>query len=85
MTLILEGDSNDYIGKGLSGGRIIVFPPEKAGFVPEENIIIGNVAFYGRHRRGSVHLRRRGRAFLRAQFRHRRRGRGRGATTAAST
>src|SRR5256885_9958721 len=47
MTLILEGDSNDYIGKGLSGGRIIVFPPEKAGFVPEENIIIGNVAFYG--------------------------------------
>src|SRR5439155_3246487 len=47
MTLILEGDSNDYIGKGLSGGRIVVFPPEKAGFVPEENIIIGNVAFYG--------------------------------------
>jgi len=47
MTLILEGDSNDYIGKGLSGGRIIVFPPEKAGFVPEENIIVGNVAFYG--------------------------------------
>ena len=47
MTLILEGDSNDYIGKGLSGGRIVVFPPEKAGFIPEENIIIGNVAFYG--------------------------------------
>jgi len=47
MTLILEGGSNDYIGKGLSGGRIIVFPPEKAGFVPEENIIVGNVAFYG--------------------------------------
>jgi len=47
MTLILEGDANDYIGKGLSGGRIVVFPPEKAGFVPEENIIIGNVAFYG--------------------------------------
>jgi len=47
MTLVLEGDSNDYIGKGLSGGRIIVFPPEKAGFVPEENIIVGNVAFYG--------------------------------------
>jgi glutamate synthase (NADPH/NADH) large chain len=47
MTLILEGDANDYIGKGLSGGKIIVYPPEKAGFVPEENIIIGNVAFYG--------------------------------------
>src|SRR5436190_12250417 len=47
MTLILEGDANDYIGKGLSGGRIVVFPPEKAGFVPEENIITGNGAFYG--------------------------------------
>ena len=47
MTLILEGDSNDYIGKGLSGGKIIVYPPKKATFVPEENIIIGNVAFYG--------------------------------------
>jgi glutamate synthase (ferredoxin) len=47
MTLSLEGDANDYIGKGLSGGRIIVYPPEKSKFVPEENIIIGNVAFYG--------------------------------------
>ena len=47
MTLILEGDSNDYIGKGLSGGKIIVYPPERATFAPEENIIVGNVAFYG--------------------------------------
>ncbi|HUI06495.1 MAG TPA: glutamate synthase large subunit [Verrucomicrobiae bacterium] len=47
MTLILEGDSNDYIGKGLSGGKIIVFPPAGSTFVPEENIVIGNVAFYG--------------------------------------
>jgi len=47
ITLILEGDSNDYIGKGLSGGAIIVYPPEGSTFVPEENIIIGNVAFYG--------------------------------------
>jgi glutamate synthase (ferredoxin) len=47
MTLTLEGDSNDYIGKGLSGGKIIVFPPHEASFVPEENIIVGNVAFYG--------------------------------------
>ena len=47
MTLALEGDANDYIGKGLSGGRIVVFPPREAGFVAEENIIIGNVAFYG--------------------------------------
>ncbi len=47
MTLILEGDSNDYIGKGLSGGKIIVYPPKKSTFVPKDNIIIGNVAFYG--------------------------------------
>jgi len=47
MTLELEGDSNDYIGKGLSGGKIIVYPPEGSTFAPEENIIIGNVAFYG--------------------------------------
>jgi glutamate synthase (ferredoxin) len=47
MTLVLEGDANDYVGKGLSGGRIVVFPPKEAGFVAEENIIVGNVAFYG--------------------------------------
>jgi glutamate synthase domain-containing protein 2/glutamate synthase domain-containing protein 1/glutamate synthase domain-containing protein 3 len=47
ITLELEGDSNDYIGKGLSGGKIIVYPPAGSTFAPEENIIIGNVAFYG--------------------------------------
>nr|MDJ0578226.1 glutamate synthase large subunit [Xenococcaceae cyanobacterium MO_234.B1] len=47
VTLELEGDANDYLGKGLSGGKIIVYPPEGSTFVPEENIIIGNVAFYG--------------------------------------
>ena len=47
ITLTLEGDANDYIGKGLSGGKIIVYPPKNSGFVPEENIIVGNVAFYG--------------------------------------
>jgi len=47
MTLTLEGDANDYVGKGLSGGRIVVFPPRQATFVAEENIIIGNVALYG--------------------------------------
>ncbi len=47
MTLTLEGDANDYIGKGLSGGKLMVFPPSGSSFVPEENIIIGNVAFYG--------------------------------------
>jgi glutamate synthase (ferredoxin) len=47
MTLTLEGDANDYIGKGLSGGKIIVYPPRGASFVAEENVIVGNVAFYG--------------------------------------
>ena len=47
VTLELEGDANDYFGKGLSGARLIVYPAPDAGFVPEENFIIGNVAFYG--------------------------------------
>ncbi|MSQ31310.1 MAG: glutamate synthase large subunit [Dehalococcoidia bacterium] len=47
MTLRLEGDTNDYVGKGLSGGKIIVYPPREATFLPEENIVIGNVALYG--------------------------------------
>ncbi|HOM70952.1 MAG TPA: glutamate synthase large subunit, partial [Armatimonadota bacterium] len=47
ITLVLEGDSNDYIGKGLSGGIIAVYPPAGSKFAPEENVIIGNVALYG--------------------------------------
>src|SRR6059036_53482 len=47
MTFFLEGDANDYVGKGLSGGKIIIFPPEQSTFIPEENIIVGNVALYG--------------------------------------
>lgn len=47
VTLELEGDANDYFGKGLSGARLIVYPHKQASFIPEENIIIGNVAFYG--------------------------------------
>ncbi|MHB1140212.1 MAG: glutamate synthase large subunit [Sulfuricaulis sp.] len=47
LTFTLEGDANDYIGKGLSGGKLIVYPPRQASFVPEENILIGNVALYG--------------------------------------
>jgi glutamate synthase domain-containing protein 2/glutamate synthase domain-containing protein 1/glutamate synthase domain-containing protein 3 len=47
MTLELEGDANDYFGKGLSGGKIILYPAEGSTFTPEENIIVGNVAFYG--------------------------------------
>ncbi len=47
ITWRLEGDANDYIGKGLSGGKIILYPPEGSAFVAEENIITGNVALYG--------------------------------------
>jgi len=47
MSFSLEGDANDYVGKGLSGGRIAVFPPKDASFAPEHNMIIGNVALYG--------------------------------------
>ncbi|HEX9062643.1 MAG TPA: glutamate synthase large subunit, partial [Clostridia bacterium] len=47
ITLELEGDANDYVGKGLSGGKIIVYPPKVSTFVPEENMVAGNVAFYG--------------------------------------
>ena len=47
MTLELEGDSNDYLGKGLSGGKLILYPSKVSTFVPAENIITGNVAFYG--------------------------------------
>ncbi|MBL9128690.1 MAG: glutamate synthase large subunit, partial [Verrucomicrobiales bacterium] len=47
MTFRLEGDANDYFGKGLSGGKLIIYPPAGSSFVPEHNMIIGNVAFYG--------------------------------------
>src|SRR5204863_1671255 len=47
ISFTLEGDANDYWGKGLSGGRLSVYPPARATFVPEENIVIGNVALYG--------------------------------------
>ena len=47
ITLTLEGDANDYVGKGLSGGTVVVHPPAGAAFVAEENIIVGNVVLYG--------------------------------------
>ncbi|MDQ2799363.1 MAG: glutamate synthase large subunit, partial [Armatimonadota bacterium] len=47
MTLLLNGDANDYLGKGLSGGKIVITPPAGSTFVPRENIIIGNTALYG--------------------------------------
>ncbi len=47
VTLALEGDANDYVGKGLSGGRLVVYPPRDSTFLPEENILVGNVVLYG--------------------------------------
>ena len=47
VTLELEGDANDYVGKGLSGGRVIIYPPRNSTFEAEENIIVGNVVLYG--------------------------------------
>jgi glutamate synthase domain-containing protein 3 len=47
VTLELEGDANDYVGKGMSGGKVIVYPPKVSSFVPEENILVGNVVLYG--------------------------------------
>ena len=70
----LEGDANDYLGKGMSGGRIVVVPPAQATFVPEENIIAGNVILLRRHRRRGLPARPGRRALLRAQQRRLRRG-----------
>ena len=47
ITLEVEGDANDFVGKGMSGGRVIVYPPKNSSFRPEENIVVGNVALYG--------------------------------------
>ncbi len=47
VTLVVEGDANDYVGKGLSGGRIVIYPPKESVFKPEDNIIVGNVVLYG--------------------------------------
>lgn len=47
ISLSVEGDANDYVGKGLSGGKIVIYPPKNATFCPEENILVGNVVLYG--------------------------------------
>jgi glutamate synthase domain-containing protein 3 len=47
VTLELEGDANDYVGKGLSGGTLVIYPPRESTFVAEENILVGNVCLYG--------------------------------------
>ena len=56
MTLELAGDANDYFGKGLSGGKLLLYPPEGSTFVPRDEIIVGNVAFYGATR-GEAYIR----------------------------
>jgi len=47
VTLELEGDANDYVAKGLSGGRVVIYPPQGSTFAPEENVIVGNTVLYG--------------------------------------
>src|SRR5262249_36514520 len=47
VTLTLEGDANDYVGKGLSGGRLVIYPSKESIFAPEDNILIGNTVLYG--------------------------------------
>ena len=66
ITLEVEGDANDFVGKGMSGGRVIVYPPRNSTFTPEDNIVIGNVALYGATS-GEAYLRYSCRAFLCAQ------------------
>src|SRR5262249_16032400 len=56
ISFTLEGDSNDYLGKGISGGRIVVYPPTNSTFIPEENILVGNTVLYGATG-GEVYLR----------------------------
>jgi glutamate synthase domain-containing protein 3 len=52
----LEGDANDYLGKGISGGKLVIYPPREATFIPEENILVGNTCLYGATS-GEVYLR----------------------------
>jgi len=47
LTLELEGDANDYVGKGMNGGRLVIYPPKQSSFEPHRNIIIGNTCLYG--------------------------------------
>ena len=69
VTFELQGATNDYVGKGLSGGRIVVYPDPACPAQPEENIVIGNTVHVRRDRRRIVLPRRGGRALLRAQLR----------------
>ena len=85
ITLMLEGDANDYVGKGLSGGKIIVFPPHDATFVAEDNILVGNVVLYGATGGEAYFRGRRGRALRRAQQRRAGGRGGGGRPRAAST
>ena len=75
VTLDLVGEGNDYVGKGLSGGRIIVRPPANSAIVPEKSIIVGNTVLYGAICRRMLFPRHRRRALCRAQLGRHRRGR----------
>ena len=85
ITLELIGDANDYVGKGLSGGRVIVRPPDDVLFLPEDNVIAGNTLLYRRDLRRGVPARPRRGTVLRAQLRRRSRSSRVSATTPAST
>ena len=85
ITLRLEGDANDYVAKGLSGGRVIVRPPREAQFTPEAQIVAGNVIGFGATGGRDLPARQGRRAVLRPQLRRHRRRRGRGRPRAAST
>ena len=69
LTLELVGDSNDYFGKGLSGGKLVVYAPAGVKYKKDENIIIGNGRLYGANQRKSIYQRCRRRAFLCPQLR----------------
>ena len=47
ITIEIEGDANDFVGKGLSGGKLVIYPPKEATFAAEDNILLGNVVLYG--------------------------------------
>ena len=84
ITFRLEGDANDYFGKGLCGARLVVYPPAASSFKAEENVIVGNVSFYGATNGPSLYTGAGRRALLCAQQRGaRRRRRGRRPTAAS--
>ena len=85
VELVLDGDANDYCGKGLSGGTIVVRPPADATFAAEHNVIVGNTVLYGRHLRAARSSAASPASASRSATRARSRSSRAWATTAAST